>query len=158
MSLADQLVQSNHATHTIAGAAGYEVDGIPNIILIGVPDTRALMRVAAKLADNAIPHCAWREPDLDLGFTAISTIPLRPDQKQCLRNYRLWQPTSPTSSPTPSPTSSPTLAPTVSSSVAQLDRAAGGPQKLPTRSVVRVHPEEPVPECASSLVAQSRDF
>ena len=87
------MVQSNHATHTMASrAAAYSVDGIPNLIMIGVPDLRALNRVAAKLADNAIPHCAWTESDFDLGFTAIATVPLTADQKKPLANYRLWKP------------------------------------------------------------------
>lgn len=91
MALADQIVQSNHAVLTISSSA-YSFTGIPNIVLIGVPDKAALDRVTQKLAANAIPHCAWSEPDLNLGFTAIATIALTTEQKQPLARYRLWRP------------------------------------------------------------------
>ncbi len=95
MALADQIVQSNHAILTIASSS-YSFHGIPNIILIGLPDKAALTRVTDRLARHAIPHCAWHEPDFDntLGFTAIATIALTADQKKPLANYRLWRPVS----------------------------------------------------------------
>ena len=45
-----------------------------------------------KLADNAIDHVSWEEPDYDMGFTAIATVPLTGEQKLPLANYRLWKP------------------------------------------------------------------
>jgi len=63
---------------------------VPNIIAIGVPDIAALERVRAKLRANQIAAHYWHEPDNDLGFTAIATIPLNAEQKQVLANYRLW--------------------------------------------------------------------
>jgi hypothetical protein len=50
----------------------------------------ALKRVQTKLNLHQIPHFPWVEPDLDLGFTTIATIPLTYEQKQALRNYRLY--------------------------------------------------------------------
>lgn len=91
MPLAYQIVQSSHAVLTIASSA-YIINGTPNIILIGVPNKAALERAQRKLAQHAIPHCAWVEPDMDLGFTSIATIPLDCIQKQVLANYRLWSP------------------------------------------------------------------
>jgi hypothetical protein len=64
-------------------------EGIPNIVVIGVPDLKALERVLAKLKLNQIQHFAWTEPDYDLGMTAIATVPLDEKRKQCLMNYRL---------------------------------------------------------------------
>lgn len=83
------MVQSNHATLTIA-ASKYDFGGVPNIVLIGVPDLAALQRAERKLADNGIPHVSWHEPDNDLGFTSIATIPLSTEEKKCLSNFRLW--------------------------------------------------------------------
>ena len=61
------------------------------MIVIGVPDVSALNRVRAKLEGLQIPHYAWHEPDGDLGFTAITTVPLDGDTKQLLANYRLYK-------------------------------------------------------------------
>jgi hypothetical protein len=65
--------------------------GIPNVIVIGVPDTAALLRVLAKLAAYQIPHYAWTEPDNDFGLTAIATGPIDDEQRKVLSNYRLWR-------------------------------------------------------------------
>ena|ERR1043166_2358950 len=67
----------------------------PNIVFVGVPDLQSLNKTLKKLKDNRIPHYPWHEPDFDLGFTAISTIPLTVEQKQVLSNYRLWKQNSP---------------------------------------------------------------
>lgn len=68
------------------------IDGIPNIVLIGVPDQSALTRVIRKLESHSIRHCVWKEPDFDLGLTAVATVPLDRVEKEALRNYRLWSP------------------------------------------------------------------
>lgn len=67
------------------------IEGIPNIVLIGVPDQAALQRVLTKLAANQIPHYAWSEPDYDFGLTAIATQPLYDADRKILQNYRLWK-------------------------------------------------------------------
>ena len=66
------------------------VQGIPNIVLIGVPNERSLSRVKEKLASSNVGYFCWTEPDYDLGFTAIATTPLAKDEKQFLSHYRLW--------------------------------------------------------------------
>lgn len=65
-------------------------EGVPNIVMIGVPNLSALNRVQSKLRANQIPHFSWIEPDNDLGFTAICTSPLREDKRTVLRNYRVY--------------------------------------------------------------------
>jgi hypothetical protein len=115
------MVQSNHATLTIAGSK-YDFAGIPNIVLIGVPDIVGLQRVERKLADNGIPHVSWHEPDGDMGFTAIATIPLTAEEKKCLSNYRLWHPISACTS----------------------EKEGPADQKSSGKSVVQVHPGAPV--------------
>lgn len=72
-------------------AQHHGVEGIPNLVLIGVPDLAALQRADQKLCDAQIPHFNWREPDGNMGFTAIATAPLVGEQRKCLANYRLWR-------------------------------------------------------------------
>lgn len=89
IALADQLVQAMHAVfNMVACRREY---GEPNIVLIGIPNEKSLNRVLLKLQQCQLPHFAWREPDLAIGFTAIATSPLDSQQKQSLCNYRLWR-------------------------------------------------------------------
>jgi hypothetical protein len=107
------------------------VEGVPNVVVIGVPDLKALERAKRRLETNAIDHFAWEEPDYDLGFTAIATAALKGREREPLAHYRLWNPfLIPGSSAKERPAASP---------------AAG-------RSVVQVHPGEPV---LSSMSARS---
>lgn len=67
------------------------MDGIPNIVLIGVPNEQALRRAKQKLDEHKIAYYAWEEPDGDLGFTAIATEPIDSKRKEALAHYRLWK-------------------------------------------------------------------
>lgn len=86
---AQQIVQSNHATLSIASR--YGIEGTPNIVLIGVPDEAELRKASVILSGNQIPHWEWTEPDFNLGFTAIATAPIQGAQRLCLAHYRLWK-------------------------------------------------------------------
>lgn len=88
--LAMQLVQSNHATFVMA-AQMPRADGIPNVIVIGVPHIAALKRVLHKLEAAAIPAEQFTDPDFPVGITAVCTYPLSVEDKKPLANYRLWQ-------------------------------------------------------------------
>jgi hypothetical protein len=105
------MVQSNHATRGIT-ASYPQGQGVPNIVLIGVPNLAALERVRAKLAANQIPHYCFHEPDHDFGFTSIATAALGEEDRHVFANYRVWSygrgveqstcgvtPDSPTNSP-----------------------------------------------------------
>lgn len=63
--------------------------GIPNIVLIGLPNLASLERTHAKIRAANIRHCAWREPDYDFGFTAIATEPLIGERRAIFKNYRV---------------------------------------------------------------------
>jgi hypothetical protein len=89
LSVAQQITQSGHAIYSLVRQYHPEFE-IPNIVTIGVPDLAALKRVQKKLADYQIPHFSWIEPDFELGFTSIATIPLTYEQKQLLKNYRVY--------------------------------------------------------------------
>ncbi len=73
-------------------AQSHKVSGIPNIVLIGTPTQAGLERIRQKLVAHDIEHVCWNEPDFDVGFTSISTIPLTADQRAPLSNYCLWRP------------------------------------------------------------------
>jgi hypothetical protein len=64
--------------------------GVPNIVLVGMPNVAALRRVSKKLEVNQIPHYDWIEPDHDFGFTAIATAPIWGEQREALKNYRVY--------------------------------------------------------------------
>lgn len=82
-------MQSNHAVFHLA-LKYHGIEGIPNIVLIGIPNIRSLSKVERKLQENSISHFSWHEPDFDLGFTSIATVPLSGDIRKVLENYRLY--------------------------------------------------------------------
>jgi hypothetical protein len=89
-----QLVHSCHATYHASRC--YRPDeGIPCLVVIGVPDLAALNRVLTKLRDKQVPHFAWTDPDVALGMLSIATAPLTDDQRIHLKNYRLYSPGAP---------------------------------------------------------------
>lgn len=85
-------MQTNHATFEMAYTLPQSADdySTPSIVLVGVPNTKALERVIEKLTLHGIEFSAFNEPDDDLGLTAVSTVPLDEEQRVVLRNYRLW--------------------------------------------------------------------
>jgi hypothetical protein len=89
--LAQQLVQSCHAVFQVSSKITYPPEIEPNMVLIGVPDEKALLKVQTKLNKHQIEHHTWSEPDFDFGFTAIATVPLTESEKLPLSTYRLWR-------------------------------------------------------------------
>jgi len=90
ISVAAQIVQSNHATFGMSKQYPTN-EGTPSIVLIGVPDQAALLRVITKLEANGIPYYAFDEPDFDMGLSAVATVPISGEQRAALSNYRLWR-------------------------------------------------------------------
>ena len=74
----------------MASQLGFDYQ-IPNLVVIGVPNKEALERVSAKLLHHKIRHYNYSEPDYQMGFTAIATVPLTVEEKKVLSNYRLWK-------------------------------------------------------------------
>ena len=65
---------------------------IPSIVLIGVPNKKALERVIQKLKFNNIDHTPFYEPDWDMGLSAVATSPnLTYEQRSALKNYSIWR-------------------------------------------------------------------
>lgn len=91
LSLAQQIVQSNHATFEMAYTLPQSADPTtPSIVLIGVPDKKALLKVIQKLKLNRIEYSAFYESDDDMGLSAVATVPLDEDRRAVLQNYKLW--------------------------------------------------------------------
>ena len=91
ISVAQQIVQSNHATFEVARRSPAHSDEIPSCIVIGVPDKVALFRVIEKLNKHDIQHHSFYEPDFNMGLSAVATVPLGQEQRRFLSNYRLWR-------------------------------------------------------------------
>ena len=92
LSLADQLVQSNHASFAVSQMfCGYPK--IPSLVLIGVPDKTGLESTINLLTKSDIKYAAFYEPDDEEGLTAIATEPITDRAKRSvLRSYSLWKP------------------------------------------------------------------
>lgn len=86
------IVQTNHSSFHLAALRGCD-PGVPNLVAIGMPNTRSLERVLRKLQTHNIPHFAWREPDHDFGLTAIATAPLDAGspERELLKCYRVYR-------------------------------------------------------------------
>lgn len=67
------------------------LDEIPSVVVIGVPDKVALFRVIEKLRAHEIGHEAFYEPDYNMGLSAVATAPLEQAQRRVLSNYRIWK-------------------------------------------------------------------
>lgn len=87
--LPQQSVQSLHAVYSLTTLSNLPPT-VPNIVFVGVPNLAALKRVETKMKACGIPHYAWHEPDGDLGFTSLATVPLVGSQREMLLNYRVW--------------------------------------------------------------------
>jgi hypothetical protein len=92
ISLAQQIVQSNHATFEVARRlSASNLDEIPSVVVIGVPDKTALFQVIERLRANSIGHEVFYEPDFNMGLSAVATVPLEQAQRRVLSNYRIWK-------------------------------------------------------------------
>jgi hypothetical protein len=63
----------------------------PSVVLIGVPNQKALERVIRKLEANRIEAVSFVEPDFDMGLSAVATVPLNAEQRLVLKNYETWK-------------------------------------------------------------------
>lgn len=95
LTIPQQLVHTNHAVYEMSKAYFNEyIDTwIPAVIAIGTPNEKTLVKVSNKLRGNNIPHFMWKDPEHpELGeFVAIATYPLDLEQKEILKDYRLYK-------------------------------------------------------------------
>lgn len=50
--------------------------GIPNLVYIGLPNKKSLLRTIRKIKAHAVPHSIWEEPDWNMGLSAVATAPI----------------------------------------------------------------------------------
>lgn len=90
LSVAQQLVQLGHVMRR-RGMLSMQEEGIPALVVIGMPHELAMHKVATKLTDANIGYNKFIDPDQpQIGMTAISTRPVSPAEKEVLKNYRMW--------------------------------------------------------------------
>lgn len=104
----DQMVQAMHAVFNMAKFARFFLNewrganaGEPRIIMLdGGQSEKAFQKTYRKLCDGMLPvkmFAEYKDPDkLELGVTAIATIPLTKEQSLPLANYRLRRYAPPT--------------------------------------------------------------
>jgi glycosyltransferase A (GT-A) superfamily protein (DUF2064 family) len=96
LPLAQQLVQTNHATFQMASRlarkAEVSSDETPSVVVIGLPDKPALEAAIQRLIRYKIAHEAFVEPDFDMGLSAIATVPIENSkQRKAMFLYKTWQ-------------------------------------------------------------------
>ncbi len=84
-----RAVQAVHATIE-ASRQGLIPAGTehPYLVVLTVPTEADLERMIGTLELAAIPHCAYREPDLGGTMTALATAPVLGEQR---RHFRRWK-------------------------------------------------------------------
>jgi hypothetical protein len=86
--LAEQIVSVGHAAFHLGQVI--PENGIPNLIVVGVPHAKALDKARAKMLEANINFHFWEDPDTQHGVTAVASHPLTKNEKGVLANYRLW--------------------------------------------------------------------
>lgn len=85
-----QAVQATHAAIVAARDGIIPADCIhPSLVLIGVPDLKALFNVMVILTDNRIEYRGFVEEDLDQQLTAICTRPVIQKERRLFSEYTL---------------------------------------------------------------------
>ena len=94
--LADQIVQTAHSAFH-AGEAFYAFEGgtdissIPFLVLLEINTQEELVALSKKLKANGIVYSMFHEPDDDLGYTSLTTLPVNTEQRKLFSNFRLWR-------------------------------------------------------------------
>lgn len=91
LSLAQQLVQSNHSS-VEAGFRFKQPIETARLVMLEVPDVAGLQEAAAHLDSLGIEHHLFFEPDFDIGHSAITTRPVYGEERLPLRKYPLYKP------------------------------------------------------------------
>lgn len=91
LPIAEQLVHATHAAYH-AGNLCFPLEGIPNLVVIGLPHVGSLAKAVRKLKEAGIEAYVWNDTDTNYGPTAIATQPLPRAAKDLLKQYRLYAP------------------------------------------------------------------
>ena len=90
ISLAQQVVQSNHASWE-AGLAFQAPGHTCSMVVCTVADQKELLEAAERLARYGIEHQVFFEPDFGMGYSALCTRPLETKKERyVMSKYPLW--------------------------------------------------------------------
>lgn len=90
ISLAQQIVQSNHAAHEAGLKTKERYTEPTSIVLIQIPDRETLEQEFEKIQSLGIECASFYEPYDDMGMTAFSTLPIGEEDRHHFKNYNLW--------------------------------------------------------------------
>ena len=89
LDTAYQAVQATHAG--IAAARRNLIHGEhPNLVVLGVPSTKALLDASVHLSHKGIRHEMFFEDDVD-SYTAICTESVPKEQRKAFKEYKLLE-------------------------------------------------------------------
>lgn len=92
LSPGQQAIQAAHAmrqfiaVHPNLDRAWFEFSN--TLVLLSVPDEKALLRLLRKAEDRDLKTAVFREPDLNYSVTAVALEPTQASQRLC-RNFSL---------------------------------------------------------------------
>lgn len=88
--LADQICQVAHA----AADAGrdFRIPAHTNVVVLAVADSNELAHTAQMLSYRDVDNRQVFEPDDDIGFAALATRIVNPEERQLFRHFKLWRP------------------------------------------------------------------
>jgi hypothetical protein len=90
ISLAQQLVQSNHASWE-AGLAFESPGHTCSMVICTVADQNELLEAAERLHRHGIEHQVFFEPDFGMGYSALCTRALTTKKERyAMSKYPLW--------------------------------------------------------------------
>lgn len=84
---AQQIIQVSHAVNM----AAIHRHGVPNTVLFGVANEAELIMVNRELK-NELSVYVFNEPDGDMGFSALASMPLHRDDpyRELFRKYKMF--------------------------------------------------------------------
>lgn len=84
-----KAVQAIHAGIETGRQNVHKLDEHPTVVLLGVKDEKALVRVCAKLDKHFLTYCAFTEPDLNNSLTAVATQLIQEEDRHLFKKYDL---------------------------------------------------------------------
>lgn len=92
--LVDQMLDFGHAVERLAILTAYSSDGIPNMVLIGLPHEKSMKRALRYIESLGLAHFDWKDPDKGDELRAVAVGPVGPELKHLLTKYVLYRPPS----------------------------------------------------------------
>ena len=88
LSLPQQIIQMSHAAFDVGNKLGLNGnESTPHAVLFPVKNAEHLDRIQEFLDSHDVPHEKFWEPDIS-GHTAISTYPVRGEERRLFRKFK----------------------------------------------------------------------